>query len=68
MEAYKQNKDEEAMNLKKEEEELMKFQKQEALQLLKKKEKTENIIKVRVIHLLPLTVFVEYYFWSLSGG
>ncbi|KAG5228265.1 high mobility group protein [Salix suchowensis] len=45
MEAYKQNKDEEAMNLKKEEEELMKFQKQEALQLLKKKEKTENIIK-----------------------
>nr|ABK95985.1 unknown [Populus trichocarpa] len=45
MEAYKQNKDEEAMNLKKEGEELMKLQKQEALQLLKKKEKTENIIK-----------------------
>jgi len=48
MEAYKQNKDEEAMNLKKEGEELMKLQKQEALQLLKKKEKTENIIKVRL--------------------
>ncbi|KAI5601305.1 hypothetical protein BDE02_01G084000 [Populus trichocarpa] len=45
IEAYKQNKDEEAMNLKKEGEELMKLQKQEALQLLKKKEKTENIIK-----------------------
>jgi len=36
------------MNLKKEGEELMKLQKQEALQLLKKKEKTENIIKVRL--------------------
>ncbi|XP_052210858.1 high mobility group B protein 6-like [Diospyros lotus] len=45
MEAYKQKKDEEALNLKKEEEERMKIQKQEALQLLKKKEKTENIIK-----------------------
>lgn len=46
MEAYKQMKDEESNNLKKEEEELMKLHKQEALQLLKKKEKTENIIKV----------------------
>ncbi|KAJ0049380.1 hypothetical protein Pint_15020 [Pistacia integerrima] len=46
MEAYKQVKDEEANNLKKEEEELMKLHKQEALQMLKKKEKTENIIKL----------------------
>ena len=46
MEAYKQKKDEEAAHFMKEEEEHMKLQKQEALQLLKKKEKTENIIKV----------------------
>ncbi|PQM42550.1 high mobility group B protein 6-like [Prunus yedoensis var. nudiflora] len=45
MEVYKQTKEEEASSLKKEEEELMKLQKHEALQLLKKKEKTENIIK-----------------------
>ncbi|KAE9459607.1 hypothetical protein C3L33_08495, partial [Rhododendron williamsianum] len=45
MEAYKQKKEEEAINLKKEDEEQMKIQKQEALQLLKKKEKAENIIK-----------------------
>ncbi|KAJ9706144.1 hypothetical protein PVL29_001617 [Vitis rotundifolia] len=45
MELYKQQKDEEAENLKKGEEEQMKIQKHEALQLLKKKEKTENIIK-----------------------
>ncbi|CAI9094255.1 OLC1v1029958C1 [Oldenlandia corymbosa var. corymbosa] len=47
MELYKQKKEEEAASLKKEEEEMMKLHKQEALQLLKKKEKTENIIKVR---------------------
>ena len=46
MEAYKQKKDEEAGHFMKEEEDHMKVQKQEALQLLKKKEKTENIIKV----------------------
>ncbi|KAG4949943.1 hypothetical protein JHK84_043374 [Glycine max] len=46
MEAYKQKKDEEAGHFMKEEEDHMKLQKQEALQLLKKKEKTENIIKV----------------------
>ncbi|KAE8056032.1 hypothetical protein FH972_012835 [Carpinus fangiana] len=46
MEAYKQMKDEETATLRKEEEDQMKLQKQEALQLLKKKEKTENIIKV----------------------
>ncbi|CBI34461.3 unnamed protein product, partial [Vitis vinifera] len=45
MELYKQQKDEEAEDLKKGEEEQMKIQKHEALQLLKKKEKTENIIK-----------------------
>ncbi|XP_059662232.1 high mobility group B protein 6-like [Cornus florida] len=45
MEVYKQKKEEEAANLKMEEDEMMKIQKQEALQLLKKKEKTENIIK-----------------------
>ncbi|KAF8027716.1 hypothetical protein BT93_E0590 [Corymbia citriodora subsp. variegata] len=45
MEAYKQKKQEEAENVRKEGEEQMKLQKQEALQLLKKKEKTENIIK-----------------------
>lgn len=46
MEIYKQTKEEETANLRKEEEEQMKLQKQEALQLLKKKEKTDNIIKV----------------------
>lgn len=46
---YKQQKDEEAENLKKGEEEQMKIQKHEALQLLKKKERTENIIKVSVL-------------------
>lgn len=46
MEIYKQKKEGEAESLRKEEEENMKLQKQEALQLLKKKEKTENIIKV----------------------
>ncbi|XP_021754323.1 high mobility group B protein 13-like isoform X2 [Chenopodium quinoa] len=45
MEVYKQKKDEEAASLKKEEDEFMKIQKVEALQLLKKKEKAENIIK-----------------------
>lgn len=48
MEVYKQNKEEEAENVKKEEDELLKVLKQEALQLLKKKEKTETIIKVCV--------------------
>lgn len=48
MEVYKQNKEEEAENAKKEEDELLKVLKQEALQLLKKKEKTETIIKVCV--------------------
>lgn len=46
MEVYKQKKEEEAASLKKEEDEFMKIQKVEALQLLKKKEKTDNIIKV----------------------
>lgn len=46
MEIYKQKKEEEAANLREENEELMKVQKQEALQLLKRKEKAENIIKV----------------------
>ncbi|XP_068644743.1 high mobility group B protein 6-like [Aristolochia californica] len=45
MEIYKQKKAEEAAISKREEEEQMKVHKQEALQLLKKKEKTENIIK-----------------------
>ncbi|KAF4353170.1 hypothetical protein F8388_014638 [Cannabis sativa] len=45
MEIYNQRKEEEAENLRKEDEENMKVQKQEALQLLKKKEKTDNIIK-----------------------
>ncbi|ESW32142.1 hypothetical protein PHAVU_002G296700 [Phaseolus vulgaris] len=45
MEAYKQKKDEEAAHIMKEEEEHLKLQKQEALQMLKKKEKTDNIIK-----------------------
>ncbi|RZB65660.1 High mobility group B protein 13, partial [Glycine soja] len=49
MEAYKQKKDEEAGHFMKEEEDHMKLQKQEALQLLKKKEKTENIIKIIVL-------------------
>ena len=50
MEVYKQKKDEEAENLRNEEEEHKKLQKQEAMQLLKKKEKTENIIKVTFNH------------------
>ncbi|KAG6391071.1 hypothetical protein SASPL_148819 [Salvia splendens] len=45
MEAYKQKKEEEAANLKKDGEEFMKLQIQEAMQLLKKKEKTETLIK-----------------------
>ncbi|GFQ08275.1 high mobility group b protein 6, partial [Phtheirospermum japonicum] len=45
MDMYKQKIEEENANLKKEEEELMKLQKQEAMQLLKKKEKTETLIK-----------------------
>lgn len=45
MELYKQKKDEEAVAVKQEEDEKMKIHKQEALQLLKKKEKAENIIK-----------------------
>ncbi|PWA95034.1 High mobility group (HMG) box domain-containing protein [Artemisia annua] len=50
MEVYKQNKEEEAENAKKEEDELLKVLKQEALQLLKKKEKTETIIKVSYLY------------------
>lgn len=46
MEVYKQRKEEEAANLKKDGEEFMKLQKQEAMQLLKKKEKAETLIKV----------------------
>ncbi|KAG4906445.1 hypothetical protein JHK84_054950 [Glycine max] len=49
MEAYKQKKDEEAGHFMMEEEDHMKLQKQQALQLLKKKEKTENIIKIIVL-------------------
>ncbi|GMQ01426.1 hypothetical protein CsSME_00048075 [Camellia sinensis var. sinensis] len=45
MEAYKQRKEEESPNLKKEEDEMMKIHKQYALQLLKKNEKTNNIIE-----------------------
>ncbi|XP_068666764.1 high mobility group B protein 6-like [Aristolochia californica] len=45
MQIYKQKKAEEAAVSQREEEEQMKIHKQEALQLLKKKEKTENIIK-----------------------
>ncbi|CAL5059038.1 unnamed protein product [Urochloa decumbens] len=45
MEVYNQMKMEEAASLEKEEEEQMKIMKQEALQLLKKKEKADNIIK-----------------------
>ncbi|CAA7397403.1 unnamed protein product [Spirodela intermedia] len=45
MELYTNRKAEEAVNQKKEEEEHQKVMKHEALQLLKKKEKTENIIK-----------------------
>ncbi|CAL5434296.1 unnamed protein product [Camellia sinensis] len=47
MEAYKQRKEEESPNLKKEEDEMMKIHKQYALQLLKKNEKTNNIIENR---------------------
>ena len=51
-------KDEETASLRKEGEEQMKLQKQEALQLLKKKEKTENIIKV-LLQMKPIkTVFL----------
>lgn len=46
MELYNQKKVDEAETLRMEEDEQMKIQKHEALQLLKKKEKTENIIKV----------------------
>ncbi|GFP89748.1 high mobility group b protein 6 [Phtheirospermum japonicum] len=46
MDMYKQKIEEESANLKKEEEELMKLQKQEAMKLLKKKEKTETLIKI----------------------
>uniref|UniRef100_A0A7N0U7J4 HMG box domain-containing protein n=1 Tax=Kalanchoe fedtschenkoi TaxID=63787 RepID=A0A7N0U7J4_KALFE len=45
MEEYTKKKAEEELNQKTEEEEMLKIQKQEALQLLKKKEKTDNIIK-----------------------
>ncbi|KAI3979253.1 hypothetical protein MKX01_007729 [Papaver californicum] len=45
MELYNQKKAEEAEILRLEEDEQMKIHKQEALQMLKKKEKTENIIK-----------------------
>ncbi|KAG6479630.1 hypothetical protein ZIOFF_063098 [Zingiber officinale] len=48
MELYKQKKTEEAVTLAKEEEEHIKVLKQEALQLLKKKEKTDNMIKDRI--------------------
>ncbi|XP_074588937.1 high mobility group B protein 6 [Curcuma longa] len=47
IELYKQKKIEEAATLEKEEEEHIKVLKQEALQLLKKKEKTDNMIKNR---------------------
>ncbi|KAG1360768.1 hypothetical protein COCNU_09G002310 [Cocos nucifera] len=57
MELYKQNKLEEAANLEKEEEELKQVLKQEALQLLKKMEKTENIIKVSPIVCNPSLLF-----------
>lgn len=55
MEEYKRTKEEEAMSQKKEEEELLKLHKQEALQLLKKKEKTDNLIKVS-LHSNSLTI------------
>lgn len=75
MEAYKQKKDEEAASVKKEEEEHMKLQKQEALQLLKKKEKTENLIKVFLFYTLvlalsycfpPYTVIVDLWLIHLN--
>lgn len=44
MEEYKRTKEEEAISQKKEEDELMKLHKQEAPELLKKKEKTGNLI------------------------
>lgn len=59
MEAYKQMKDEEARNLKEEEEEMMKLQRQEAMQLLKKKERTENIIKV--LHIYHEVILVPFF-------
>ncbi|CAI9283449.1 unnamed protein product [Lactuca saligna] len=46
MDVYKQIKEEEVGNAKKEEDELLKVLKQETLQLLKKKEKTETVIKL----------------------
>jgi upstream-binding transcription factor len=46
MEVYKQNKLQESESLEKEEDEQKKILKHEALQLLKKKEKADNIIKV----------------------
>lgn len=54
MEIYKQKKEEEAANLREEKEELMKLQKQEALQLLKRKEKAENIIKVCFVNYITV--------------
>lgn len=66
MEVYKQKKDEEAANLMKEEEENMKLQKQEALQLLKKKEKTENIIKVFFLSFLFFHTIIWLWLWLFS--
>ena len=40
---YKQKKEDEATNFNREEEEMIKLQKQQPLQLLKKKDKTENL-------------------------
>ena len=55
------------MSQKKEEEELLKLHKQEALQLLKKKEKTDNLIKV--IHSLILfLVSPKWIYNSESNG
>nr|GMD03343.1 high mobility group B protein 6-like isoform X1 [Ipomoea batatas] len=45
MEIYRKNKEEEAANSKKEDDEMDKIRKHEAMQLLKKKEKAENLIK-----------------------
>jgi len=61
MEGYKRTKEEEAMSQKKEEEEFMKLHKQEALQLLKKKEKTDNIIKVNILNSQCIELF-----WDIS--
>lgn len=62
MEVYKQKKEAEASTLKKDEEELMKLQKQEAMQLLKKKEKTDTLIKVPTF----LKFLGEFHFNSTS--